>query len=119
MGAACRRMALTGQENRPLSDGRFSVFQGKRASPKSSDPINSCQQPAELSADDRGITVGADAGDVDVDRSAAVGTTLRGDGPRLSGDQGRRSLEDPVFGPVPGNRVAADHCAGAVEIVIG
>src|ERR1700737_1076431 len=82
------------------------------------DPINSGQQPAELSTDDRGIAERTDAGDVDVDRRAAVGTTLRGDRPRLSGGECRGPLEDPVLGPVPGIRVAADHGTGGVDIVV-
>src|SRR6267378_6282458 len=82
-------------------------------------PIDPRQQPPELAADHRCIAEGTDAGDVDVDRCATVRAALRGDGPRLTGGHRRWTLKDPVFGPVPAIRVAADDPSASVEVVVG
>src|SRR4029077_6747571 len=83
------------------------------------DPIDPRQQPTELSGDNGRIAEGTDAGDIDVDRCAAIGAGLRGDRPRLTGRHRRRTLEDPVFGPIPGIPVAADDPRARIEVVVG
>src|ERR1700730_3044134 len=124
--------AQTGQENRPLSDGRFSVFsREKRLKPSSHrrppqsvvyarlNPIDPRQQPTKLSADDRSIAEGTDAGDVDIDRRAAVRTRLRRDGPWLARLRQRRALKNPILCPVPWFGVTADHIPASVDVVVG
>src|SRR3979411_1114791 len=82
------------------------------------DTIDARQQPTKLSADDRGIAEGTDAGDVDVDRRATVRTRLRGDRPRLTGRHRRRTLENPVFRPIPAIGVAPDDSRSRTEVVV-
>src|ERR1700737_3818972 len=124
--------AQTGQENRPLSDGRFSVFSREkrvktsppRRPPQSVvyarlNPIDPRQQPTKLAADDGSIAEGTDAGDVDIDRCAAVRTRLRGDVPRPAGLPQRRALKNTTFRPVPGFGVPADTIPAGVDVVVG
>src|SRR5207244_12780537 len=44
---------------------------------------------------------------------------LRCDGPRLTGRYRRWTLKDPVFGPVPAIRVAADDPSASIKVVVG
>src|SRR3981081_2224572 len=80
------------------------------------DTIDARQQPTELAADDRGIAEGTDAGDVDVDRRAAVRAGLRRDGARPGRLRSRRPLKDPVFCPVPGFGPTANHMPARVHV---
>src|ERR1700674_1788270 len=82
-------------------------------------PIDSGQQPAKLAADDGGIAVRTDAGDVDIDRRAAVRARLRGDGPRLARLRQRRALKNPILCPVPWFGFTADHIPAGVGVVVG
>src|SRR4029077_1823155 len=82
-------------------------------------PIDPRQQPTKLAANHRGIAEGTDTGDVDVDRCAAVRTRLRSDGSGLAGLRQRRALKNPIFGPVPGFGVTADHISAGVDVVVG
>src|SRR5205807_9249431 len=97
----------------------FSLALLQRAGWRSSDSIDPSEQPPELATDNRGITERADAGDVNVDRCATVRAALRGDRPRLTGGHRRWTLIDPVFGPAPAIRIAADDPSASIQVVVG